>query len=156
MAPFVAAHFGFEIAIELPGTVNFGAVFPKANSEACKISCAQRGGFKHSWTNNGHAEHVGLELHQEVVGGGAAVDAQFIKNNIRIGLHHVENIGDLESNAFERSAREVAGGRPASESRDGAASILIPVRRTKASKSWDEIDAATISNRRSEQFNICG
>src|SRR5262252_1946996 len=110
MGPFVAAHFGFEIAIELPGVVDFGAIFPKTNSEAGQVRSAERGGFEHSGTNNGHAEHVGLELHQEIVGGGAAVYTQFVKNYIGIGLHDVQNVGDLKSNAFESSASEVAGG----------------------------------------------
>ena len=68
MGAFVAAHFGFEIAIELPGVVNFGAVFPEADGQTRKVRSAKSGGFENARTNNGDAKDVGLKLHEEIVG----------------------------------------------------------------------------------------
>ena len=54
-----------------------------------------------------HAEHVGLELHQQVVRGRAAVDAQLGQRDAGVLLHRVQHVGALERDRLERRAREV-------------------------------------------------
>src|SRR4051794_6363032 len=97
MGAFVAAHFGLKIALELPRVVNFAAVFPKSNGQTRKISCPKGRRFQDSRSNNGHTQDISLELHQQIVGRGPAIDAKLVEHETRIGLHDVENVSDLES-----------------------------------------------------------
>ena len=53
------------------------------------------------------AEHVGLELHQQIVGRGAAVDLERAQRHARVALHRAEQIGDLQRDALEHRARQV-------------------------------------------------
>ena len=48
----------------------------KPTAEPREIRGAQRRGLGDARAHDGHAEHVGLELHQQIVRGRAAVDAQ--------------------------------------------------------------------------------
>src|SRR4051794_37084064 len=112
---FVAAHFRFEIAVKLPRVLDFSAVFPETDGQAGEVSRAQCSRFKNSWTDDRHAQHVRLKLHEKVIGGSATIDAKFMENDAGVALHNIKHIGNLESDAFESGTGKVAGGRAASQ-----------------------------------------
>ena len=103
----VGAHARLEPAIDLPRLGELRGRFPEADRQAGQERGAEGGGLDDLGPDDRHAEDVGLELHQQVVGRGAAVHAQLAEGDARVCLHHVEHVGDLEGDALERGAREV-------------------------------------------------
>ena len=55
---------------------NFFRATPEAYGEPGQVRSAERGGLTDRGTYDGHAKQVGLELHQQVIHGRAAIDAQ--------------------------------------------------------------------------------
>ena len=78
-----------------------------SDREAGEVGGAQRGRLEHLRAHDGHAQDVRLELHEEIVGGGAAVDAKLGKRDSRITLHRVQDLRALERDAFQRGTRDV-------------------------------------------------
>ena len=68
---------------DLPVLFYFGCVFPEAGGKAGKIGCAKGGSFDAAWADYLGVQEVGLELHEEVVGAGAAVYAEGAKIKCR-------------------------------------------------------------------------
>ena len=52
-------------------------------------------------------EHVGLQLHQHVVGGGAAIGGEPVQGCGEIGLHGAKDVRDLQGDGFQRRAGEM-------------------------------------------------
>ena len=71
-------------------------------------------------------------------------------------LHDVQHVGDLEGDALERGAGEVGGGGAARQAGDGAARVLVPVRRAQARKGRHEIDAAAVGHAGRQGFDLGG
>src|SRR5580658_2226249 len=74
------ALFGFHergeaLVAATPGAKIVGTG-PESGGEAGEISRAQRGGLRDLRADDGDAEDIGLELHEQIVDGGAAIDAQ--------------------------------------------------------------------------------
>src|SRR5690606_6092496 len=99
-----------------------------------EVRGAHGGGVEDGGPVDLHAEDVGLELHQEVVGAGAAVHAQHGQRFTAVLAHGGEQVGDLQRHALERSARDVGAGGAAGETGDDAAGLGPPVRRTQSSE----------------------
>ena len=76
-----------------------------------------------SGRSTGHAELVGLDLAQQVVGGGAAVDPERGQPG-----HRLEHVAHLERDRLERGAHDVRAGRAAGEADEQAAGVRVPVR----------------------------
>ena len=84
-----AGHARFE-ALVIPGKIgDCGDVFPDPSGEAGEECCAESGGFGDGGANYGDSENVGLELHERVVGGRAAIDAEFGERGAGVGLDGV-------------------------------------------------------------------
>ena len=88
--------------------------FPEACSEAGQISGAEGGCLGDLGADDGNAEDVGLELHEEVVDGCAAIYAEGGKGGC-LGLDGLEYVCDLEGDAFKSGASDVAGEGSAAE-----------------------------------------
>ena len=106
--PRARGHGRLEAPVDAPlaATISSGAA-PEADREAGEVGRAERRRLGDRGPDDGHAEQVGLELHEQVVGGRAAVDAQLGERDARVALHRVEQVGDLEGDALERRARDV-------------------------------------------------
>ena len=70
---------GLKAPVDLPLQRDFLLVLPEADGEPGEIGGAERGGFRDARPHHRHAEEVGLELHQQIVGARAAVHAQFLE-----------------------------------------------------------------------------
>ncbi len=147
---------GFEAAVEGPVRGDFGLVFPEAGGEAGEEGDAEGGGFGDAGAGNGGLEEVGLELHEEVVGAGAAVDTEFGEGDLGVGGHGGEDVDGLPGDGFEGGAGEVGGGGAAGEAEDRAAGVGIPVRGAEAGKGGDDGDAAGVGNAAGEGFDFGG
>ena len=96
LLPTTRTFYGFlPISIEgfalistegwLEGAVNspqFGEFFltgPEANGETCEVSSTKSSCFCDFRPLHGHAKNICLELHEQVVYGGAAVDPQTLR-----------------------------------------------------------------------------
>ena len=106
---------------------------PEAGAEAREVCGAQRRGFGDLRAHDRHAQQVGLELHQQVVGRRAAVDAQFDAAAGRASRCIATSTSALwkamaSSAARAMCARVVPRDRPD----HGAARVGVPVRAAEA------------------------
>src|SRR5260221_9081105 len=65
---FLALHLRLEALRYFPLLRDFLAALPHPPRKAREVSSAERGGLEHFRTHHRHAEQVGLELHQQIVG----------------------------------------------------------------------------------------
>ena len=110
-----------------------------------------------SGTTTGHAEHVGLELHQPAVDGRAAVGAQLGE---RLAPARAPSPGRRRRSG-RRSPRASARARcarvgAAREPDDRPARVGVPVRRAEAGQRGDEVDAVVGVQRRGERLGLGG
>ena len=68
------------------------ALRPPPDADAGEERRAERGRLRHLGHHDGHAEHVGLELHEEVVLRRAAVGAQLAQSGRRRRVHRVDRV----------------------------------------------------------------
>ncbi len=129
---------------------------PETDGETGKVGGAEGGGFEHRGSNNGNAEEVGLELQHEVVGGGSAVDPELGDRIAGFRLHGVKDVADLEGDAFEGGAGDVARCGSAMDADDEAAGVGVPVGRAEAGKGGNEDDATGVRDRCGEGFDVAG
>ena len=153
---FGGVHGGLEFAVHFPLVGDFVGVFPEADAETGEVGRTESGGFVDLGADDGDAGDIRLELHEEIIDGGAAIDAEFFDFDAGIGLHGLEDIHGLESDAFEGGAGNMAGVGAAGDAEDGAASGLIPMGGTEADEGWNEINAGTIGDACGEGFDIGG
>jgi len=109
---------------------------PEAGGKAGKVSRALRRRFEDRRAADGDAEQVGLELHEQIVGRSAAVDAQ-----LATVPHGVNHVGNLEGDALDGRAGDVADLRTAADADDQSSGMRVPVGRAEAGKGGDENDA---------------
>ncbi len=64
-----ALSCGFERPVDLPDSLDFVAVLPEADGQARQVGRAERGGLDDLRPDHRHLQDVGLELHEQVVGG---------------------------------------------------------------------------------------
>ena len=69
----------------------------EAHRQAGQVGCTQGGGLDNLRPFHRHIEDISLELHEEVVGYGAAVYLEELEFNSRIILHGLQDIPNLVS-----------------------------------------------------------
>ena len=74
LVSFFLAHGWLPGVILLPVAAKFSPVGPESDRQAGGVGGAEGGGFANFTAGDGDAEDVGLELHEHVVDGHAAVD----------------------------------------------------------------------------------
>src|SRR5213075_570686 len=92
---FLALHLRLEALLRLPVLRQLVARLPQIDRQAGKVGRAERRGLQHLRPHYRHAEEIGLELHQEIVGRRAAVDAQLGEPFARVLLHGFEQLRAL-------------------------------------------------------------
>ena len=147
---------GLKDMFGLPLGLDFVEGGPEADGEAGEVAGAHGRGFGDLRTDDGGVQDIGLELHHEVVAGGAAVDLQFGEPDAGVFLHRADDVHRLERDAFERRPGDVRRRGPAGDAADGAMGILVPVGRAHAGEGGDEIDAAVVRDRRGEGLDLGG
>jgi len=151
---FSGIHPGFKTGIALACGSKRIRRGPEAGSQTGKVSRAKRGGFCDLGPDDRHAEHVGLELHEQVVDGRAAVDAQRAKGLAGFGVNGLKNIGHLEGDAFEGGAGDVAGTGVAAQSDEQAGGVRVPMGRAESNERRDEDHPAGVGLEGGERFHF--
>ena len=114
-----------------PLLVDLAAPRPEAGGQPGEVRGAQRRRLGDLGNVHRHAEDVGLELHEEVVGGGAAVAAELLEPDRRVPLHRLDHVAGLVGHGLQGGAGDVGARRAAGEADDGAARVRVPVRRRR-------------------------
>ena len=104
-------------------------VGPEADRQAGGVGGAERRRLGDDRPHDGHVEHVGERLHEQVVGGHAAVDLERAELHAGVGVHRVDDLARLPRRRLEHGAGEVALRDVAGQPGDHAARVAAPVRR---------------------------
>ncbi|MNS44991.1 hypothetical protein D3C72_774490 [compost metagenome] len=100
--------------------------------------------------------HVGLELHQEVVGDGAAVHLERRQLDAGVLLHGIQHVAALVGDGFQRGADDVVAVGATGQADHGAASIGIPVGGAQAHEGRYQVDAVGIAHLAREVVGVAG
>ena len=117
---------------------------PVADGKTRQIRRAHGGRLHAGRPLDRRAGDIGLHLHQQVVGRSAAVDVQCGQFDAGVRLHGDEDVVDLIGQGFHRRADDVVLVDAAGDAHDGAARVLIPVRRAEARERRDDVAAVGI------------
>ena len=104
---------------------------------------------------SGQAEEVGLELEERVGPGHPAVDPEVAQGDGQVGVHGVDQVGDLEGDPFEGRPGEVGDRGGAGQAEERPAGLGLPVRGAQAGQGGDEEDAR-VGVGRSERRSTSG
>ena len=74
-------HLRFKIPVELPLVLHISDIFPVSHSQTGQVGSSQRCSFSDLRTNKTRADKITLELHEQVVYRGAAINTQFFYLN---------------------------------------------------------------------------
>ncbi len=97
---------------------------PEPDGQPGGVGRAQRGGLRRRpGLTDVDAEHVGLDLHAQVVGGDAAVDLQHLQVYAGVGLHRVDDVAALVADRLQRRAGHVRVGVEPRQAHDRAARV---------------------------------
>ena len=121
----------------LPELPDFRAIPPVADCQPGQVGRSQRRRLPHLWPYDRDAEEVGLELHQQIVGGSAAIHPQFGQRGAGIRFHRFEEVGRLEGDTLQGGPGNVPGSRAAGDAEQGASGIRVPVGGAQTGKGRD-------------------
>ena len=112
---------------------------PKAGGQPRQVGGAQCRGLGHLRAHHGHAQKVGLHLHQQVVARRTAVHPQFLERNARVLCHRRKHIGRLQRDGLQRRAGDVGARGAAGHADQRATGKAIPMRRAQAGEGGHQI-----------------
>ncbi len=119
---------------------------PDAECDAREPRGTERRGLDHVRPLDRDAQHIGLELHQPIVGRGAAVHPERRYREPSGECHRVEQICAAEGHGLEPRTHQVRTSRPAGDPRDGATSFGLPIWRAESHKGRHEMDPAGVAH----------
>ena len=131
-------------------------IVPNAGGKSRQIGGAQRRGLPDHGATDGSVDNITLELHQEVVGGSAAVHPQLLQPDAGIPLHGVQDVAALVGDGFQRGPDNVLAVAAAGQPHDGAAGVHVPVGGAKPGKGRHNVDAAVILQPAGEVLAVRG
>src|SRR5438552_14650823 len=147
---------------EVPPAEKLRAAPPHSQCDAGQAGGAERGGLDHVRPLDRNTQHVGLELHQPVVGGGPAVRAEHRHlepsrpRTRRRARHRREQLRAAERHRLQRGARQVRAGGSAGQASDRPARLRVPVWRAQTDERGDEVYAAGVGNAAGERVGFAG
>src|SRR5439155_11344481 len=106
--------------------------------------------------DDGNPEQIGLELHKEVVRGGAAVDAQLGKLLAGVFLHGFEDFRALIRDGFESGARDVGARGASGQADDGPPRVRVPAGRAQTGERRNDEYVARIEHLVGQPFYFRG
>ena len=139
---------GGEDPVHFPVALHVVQAVPVLHRETGEVCRAEGGGLDAARADHVAADQVGLELHQEVVRAGAAVDLQLADVDTGVALHGADDVIGLIGQRFQRGADQVGTVEPAGQTDDRASGALVPVRRAESRKGRDHIAARRILHSR--------
>ena len=104
---------------------------------------------------HGHRSAVGLQLAEQVVGRGAAVDRELGQRRRPASrVISVDDVAHLERDRLQGRAREVRAGGAAGDAEDRAAGVRVPVRRAEPGQRRHEDDAAGVGHGARQRLDL--
>ena len=100
---------------------------PESHGEAGGVGRAETCGLRNAGPHHGDAKDVGLELHEQTVGGHATVDFEDIEQAARIGGHGVDHVARLPGHRLQGGAGDVSARDVGGQADDDAACVGAPV-----------------------------
>src|SRR5580700_7790843 len=94
--PAILRHLRFEASLDPPEALDLRGSGPDSLRDARQVCGAERGRLYVGGPYDAFTQNVGLELHEEIVDGRAAVDPQFTDRFVGIGLHRIDEIFTLQ------------------------------------------------------------
>src|SRR5712691_7739327 len=147
-------HRGFERSLDARPRGQRIERAPEAGAHAGQIRRAQPRRLRHRRSHHGDVENIRLELAEEVVRGGAAIDAQPAHGDPGVGGHRLDDVTALIRDRLQRRTREMRGGRAPRKPDDGATRPPVPVGRAQSHERGHEIDPAGVRHRFSETLAL--
>ncbi len=129
---------------------------PEADGDARRVGCAEGRRLRDHREHHLGVEDVGLELHEQIVGGHAAVDPQLLQLDTRIGLHGVQDLARLEGRRLQSRACDVRLRVVARHADDRSARVAAPVRGEQAGEGRDEVHAAVVVDAGGQGLDVGG
>ena len=102
---------------------------PVAHGQARQIRGAQGGGLDAAGAVHVRGDQVGLELHEEVVGGGAAVHLQIRDGDAGVPLHGPYDVIGLVGQALQGGADQMGAAEAPGDAHDSAPGIPVSLRK---------------------------
>ena len=156
LIPLCGGNRWQEGALYGPVALHILLARPEAHGQSRQIGGAQGRGLHTDRAVNLRLQNVRLELHQEIVGTGAAVHLQGVEGDAGISAHGVQHVADLIGDGFQRGADDVVLVHPPGQSYDGPPGVLIPVGRAQAGKSGHYIAPGGITDLPGVILAVCG
>jgi hypothetical protein len=100
----VSAHLRLKGAVDYPLLGDFSLAAPEANSQPGQVSGPKRSRFGYFWSLDGYTENVGLELHEQVIDDGPAINTQCLEIDTTISRHGFQHISGLVAHRFQGGA----------------------------------------------------
>ena len=147
-------HLRLVKAVQGPLGADILQVLPDAGGQARQIGRSQGGGLPNHGAADGAAHNVRLELHQEVVGGGAAVHPQLPELFAGVLLHSRQHVTGLVGDGFQGRPDDVVPSASAGQPQDGPPGVHVPVGSAQAGEGGDDVHAAAILDTGGEVFAI--
>ena len=133
-----------EDPVNGPVADNVFLIGPVAHSQPRQIGGTHSGGFHTGRPLDRGSGDIGLHLHQQVVGGSAAVYIQGRQLDAGVRLHSDQDVVDLICQRFHGGTNDVILIDTPGNAHDGAPGVLIPVGRTQARESGNHIAAVGV------------
>jgi hypothetical protein len=138
----------------VPVTAQHLQVGPVASGQSGGVRGSERDGLDGHRPHDGNVEDVSEELHEEVVGGHAAVYLERLQREPGVGVHRVHDFPGLPAGRLEDRAGQVTLGDIRGQAHDDAAGLVTPVRCEQAGKRRDDVAAAVVLDRTRERLYL--
>ena len=138
----------------VPVTAQHLQVGPVAGGQPGGVRGSERDGLDGHRPHDGNVEDVRDELHEEVVGGHAAVYFERLQREPGVGVHRVHDLPGLPAGRLEDRAGQVTLGDIRGQAHDDATGLVAPVRREQAGKRRDDVAAAVVIDRTRERLYL--
>ena len=139
-------HLAGKDVVGRAQAAQFVGARPKAGCQARQVGRAQRGGLEVLRAVKLASQKVCLELHEEVVGAGAAVHVKNAQLAARVCGHGVTQVADLVSQGLKSCAGNVGAPGAARQAIDCAAGLAVPPGGAQAGEGRHNIDAAGVGD----------
>ena len=151
----LVARSWLEAAVQPPRVGQLVPVLPHPGAEPGEERRTQRGGLQHLRAPHRDGELVGLDLTEQVVRTGTAVDSENGQGQTRLVSHRRDDVADLEGDRLQGRPDEMGAGAAAGQADDQPAGVGVPVRGAQSGECGYEHDTAAVRRRSPPISSVC-
>ena len=146
----LGGHVGKEGLNDLGVLLQLLQILPIADGKARQIRNADCRGLHRLALQHGDIQQVGLELHDELVARGTAIDGQTLNRKPHVLLHGTQYVVALVGHGLAGRAHDGRAARGAGQAAHDTAGARVPPGSTQARKGGNEVAALIVVDRRGE------